>query len=51
MKYFYPTSSNLKNESVSRNQLVTYAKAKGYSKTTPSSSTLSNSIVVSEIDN
>lgn len=51
VKYFYPNSTNLKNESVSRTQLVNYAKNKGYSKTTNSSSTLSNSTVVSEIGN
>lgn len=51
VKYFHPNSSNLANESVSRDQLVIYAKDKGYSKTTNSASTLSNTSVVSEIDN
>lgn len=51
VKYFYPNSTDLKNESISRTQLVKYAKSKGYSKTTNSSSTLSNSTVVSEISN
>lgn len=49
VKYFYPKSSDLENESVSRDQLETYAKSLGYSNTTQSSSTLSNSTVVSEI--
>lgn len=51
VKHFYPNSSDLKNESVSRSQLVEYAKDKGYSQTKNSSSTLSNSTVVSEIGN
>lgn len=51
VKHFHPNSSDLKNESVSRSQLVSYAKDKGFSKTTESSSTLSNSSVVSEINN
>ena len=47
----HPNSSDLKNESVSRSQLVEYAKDKGYSQTKNLSSTLSNSTVVSEIGN
>lgn len=49
VKHFYPNSTDLENESISRDQIVTYAKNKGYKNTTNSSSTLSNSTVVSEI--
>lgn len=49
MKATFPNSSNLDNESISRSQIVTYAKNKGYKNTTQSSSTLTNTTVVSEI--
>lgn len=49
MKATFPNSSNLDNESISRSQIVTYAKGKGYKNTTESSSTLTNTAVVSEI--
>lgn len=49
MKDTFPNSKDLENESISRSQLVSYAKGKGYKKTKESSSTLSNSTVVSEI--
>ena len=49
MKDTFPKSKDLENESISRSQLVSYAKGKGYKKTKKSSSTLSNSTVVSEI--
>jgi hypothetical protein len=51
MQSTFPNSSDLENESISRSQLVTYAKGKGYTSTVQSSSTLSSSTVVSEINN
>lgn len=49
MKATFPNSGNLDNENISRSQIVTYAKGKGYKNTTESSSTLTNTTVVSEI--
>lgn len=49
MQATFPKSKDLETESISRSQLVSYAKGKGYKSTKESSSTLSNSTVVSEI--
>ncbi|WP_313758354.1 C47 family peptidase [Tissierella sp.] len=49
MKATFPNSKDLDKESISRSQIVTYAKNKGYKNTTESSSTLTNTTVVSEI--
>lgn len=49
MQATFPKSKDLEKEEISRSQLVSYAKDKGYKNTKESSSTLSNSTVVSEI--
>lgn len=50
MSYYYPNSSNLANETITHDQLISYAKLKGCSPT-KTSSTLEQSTIVSQIDN
>ena len=50
MSYYYPDSSDLENETITHDQLISYAKLKGCSPS-KTSSTLAQSTVVSQIDN
>lgn len=49
MSYYYPNSSDLENETITHDQLISYAKLKGCSPT-KTSSTLEQSTIVSQID-
>lgn len=50
MSYYYPNSSDLENETISHDQLISYAKLKDCSPS-KSSGTLEQSTVVSQINN
>ncbi len=51
MREVYPDSKNLREKSLNREQIVTYAKRKGYEKTKEVSIAINNDMVVSEIEN